>query len=314
MDYGSLINRAWQITWRWKVLWILGFLASLGRMWSSGNNATYTTESGDWQRLQGLQFPPELVGLLCALGCVAVILMLLVWVVSIMARGGLIAGVRDIEEEGSTTFSSAWRAGRSRFWTLLGIGVLAAIPMFILAFVLALMLAAGIAVSTQAGAGSGDLSGSWAAIVPLALCGATLCCGLILVGLVLGQIRIYAERAAIIEGLGWIDAFRRGWQVLRNNLGPTIVVWLILLVLGMIIVFMIAAVTAVLLLPMVALMGGAGFRAWAVVPLACGGLIGIVVVAVVASILETFTSALWTLAFRELSGPLPAVQPEPLAE
>lgn len=314
MDYGRLLNRAWQITWRWKVLWILGFLASLGRMGMGSNNVSYTTDSAEWQGLQGLQVPPALVGVICALGCVVLLLVLAIWVVSIMARGGLIAGVREIEEEGNTTFSSAWRVGRNRFWTLVGIGVLAAIPMFILVFVLALTLAAGIVVSAQAGAGSGDLSGSWALIAPLVLCGTTLCCGLILVGLVLGQIRIYAERAAIIEGLGWIDAFRRGWQVLRDNLGPTIVLWLILFVLGMALVVMIAAVTAVLFLPMVALVGGADFRAWAVVPLVCGGLIGIVVLAVVASILETFTSGLWTLAFRELTGLLPAAQPEPSAE
>ena len=26
MDFGKVIGRAWQITWRWKILWVLGFL------------------------------------------------------------------------------------------------------------------------------------------------------------------------------------------------------------------------------------------------------------------------------------------------
>lgn len=29
MNYGALIGRAWQITWRYKVLWIFGILLAL---------------------------------------------------------------------------------------------------------------------------------------------------------------------------------------------------------------------------------------------------------------------------------------------
>ena len=50
------------------------------------------------------------------------------------------------------------------------------------------------------------------------LCGGVFCCGMIILAIVLEQIRIYAERAAVLEGLGWIEAFQRGWDVLKANI------------------------------------------------------------------------------------------------
>ncbi len=30
MDYGGILNRAWQITWRYKILWLFGFFLGSG--------------------------------------------------------------------------------------------------------------------------------------------------------------------------------------------------------------------------------------------------------------------------------------------
>ena len=65
------------------------------------------------------------------------------WVVSVIARGGLIAGVQQVEDEGGTRFGQAWRAGRKRFWSLFGIGILAGLPSFLIMMAsLAVLLAA----------------------------------------------------------------------------------------------------------------------------------------------------------------------------
>lgn len=37
MDLGKVLSRAWDITWRWKLLWVFGFLVSLGQGWSRGS-------------------------------------------------------------------------------------------------------------------------------------------------------------------------------------------------------------------------------------------------------------------------------------
>ena len=48
MDYGKILRRAWEITWRWKVLWLLGFLAALGNGGGGGGGTSYTSSGSDW--------------------------------------------------------------------------------------------------------------------------------------------------------------------------------------------------------------------------------------------------------------------------
>jgi hypothetical protein len=246
------------------------------------------------------QIPPEVIGLVLALLCLAVIIAIAVWVVSVIARAGLIAGVQQVEDEGAMTFGSAWRVGVSRFWTVFGIGVLAAVPLILALIVGAIVLAAFIAGGAVLPSSEG---GKIAGIVlPSVLCGGTFCCLMIILGAILGQIRIYAERAAVLEGLGWIDAFKRGWDVLKDNLGPTIVYWLLFLVLGIIVGVIVFAVAMAFIVPFIALVVNIDMEGWAVVPLCCGGLLAIIVGALISALIETFTSATWTLAYREMTG------------
>ena len=319
MDYGKVLSRAWEITWRWKVLWILGFLASLGNGFGSSSNATYSTDSSDWWgKGYGPYIPPDVIGILAAVGCLAFIIAIALWVISVIARGGLIAGVQQVEDENSTRFGQAWRVGASRFWTLFGLSVLTALPTFIL-----VLLGVGVLVLLIVGTvGAFDTSEALGAlgITASVLFGGILCCGAILLGIVLTQIRVYGERAAILEGLGWIEAFKRGWQVLKENLGPTIVLWIIFLVIGFALGALILAALAAFGAPIAAILGYGRVEpgAWIAAPICCGGLLVMIVIALVGSIVETFTSATWTLAYRELTGLVapPAEEPaaEPIAE
>ncbi len=159
------------------------------------------------------------------------IIAIALWVISVMARGGLIAGVDQVEEDGETTLGRAWAVGQHRFWTLFGIGVLTVLPIIVIvvAMIVGLVLVAG------GGAALTNVRGDQAAGPIVAGVFACLCpsiCLLVVATALLSQIRIYAERAAILDNLGWIDAFGRGWRVLRDNLGPTLLLWLVFLVLG----------------------------------------------------------------------------------
>jgi hypothetical protein len=314
MDYGRVLSRAWEITWRWKVLWILGFLAALGNGLATGN-PTYTTDSSDWgYRYYGPWIPPEIIALLVGIACLVLIIGIALWVVSVIARGGLIAGVQQVEKEGTTSFGQAWRAGAGRFWTLVGIGLLSAIPVIIL-----LVLGMIVLVATLAGSSAGfSEAPRGAGIAGAILCGGGLCCGTVLLAIVLGQIRIYAERAAILENLGWIEAFKRGWEVLKENVGPTIVLWLIFLAIGLIFAVVVIGGLAVVFAPFIAIVANVDPGPWLIVPICFGGLLGILVFALISSIVETFSSATWTLAYRELTGlaaaPAAELEAEPAAE
>ena len=120
MDFGKVFTRAWEITWRWKMLWVLGFLAALGQ--GSGSPQPNYTLSGDEFERYGWrlgdsaeQFFIAFSGLIFGLICLAIIVVIVLWVISVIARGGLIAGVQQVEEEGSTSFGRAWSAGARKF-------------------------------------------------------------------------------------------------------------------------------------------------------------------------------------------------------
>jgi hypothetical protein len=313
MDYGAVLGRAWDITWRWKVLWVLGFLASLGRAlaWSGNSRYGFNERSG-WGTTYGPSVAPRIVGLLVAVACLAILIAIAVWVISVMARGGLIAGVQQVEDEDRTSFLQAWRVGRGRFWTLFGITVLAAIPSILL--ILAGLAVFGLLIFLTVQAMDASEAAGVAGIVASVLCGGTLCCGTILLAAVLQQIRIYAERAAILEGLGWIDAFSRGWHVLRENLGPTIVLWLVFLIISIVVAVLLFGSLAAIVAPFIALFTNIRPGIWIVAPICFGGLLAIIVFALIQSIYEAFSSATWTLAYRELTGLVPQSPIQPATE
>ncbi|MCJ7536567.1 MAG: hypothetical protein WBD62_10015 [Anaerolineales bacterium] len=306
MDFGKVLGRAWEITWRWKMLWVLGFLAALGQGGGSYPQYNYTfseQDFGRWAYQPGIfaeEFFSGIAVLVLGLCCLALIIGIILWVVSIIARGGLIAAVQQVEVEGETSFRRAWSAGARKFWTLFGLGILAALPIILLVIIGIIILTIGI----TAGVGLlevGEAAGITAMILVTVTCGGFLCCGLVVLVVILEQIRIYGERAAILEDLGWIDAFKRGWQILVENIGATLILWLIFFALGIVIFGIIFVIMLALSVPLLALFVNAD-PGWLLIgPLCVGGVIGAIVYAVIRSIIVAFTSSTWTLAFMELT-------------
>ncbi len=313
MDYGRILGRAWAITWRWKALWVLGFLTLLGKGGGgSSGNVNYGLRYGDFSLQPYLM--PGLVSILFGLICLALFVGIAFWVVSIIARGSLISGVQQAEVEGDTSFGRAWRGGADRFWTLSGVWVVTSGPILlaVLGGLGALFL---LAVSAGITAEFSRPAVVLGVLAPTLICGIPFFCLIAVAAVVLQQIRIYAERAAVLEELGWIDALRRGWEVMRENIGHTIVLWFILLGVGLLIGSMIAGVLFVLSAPLAALvalvLGSTGPKAWMLLPVGCGSLMVMILGAAIGSVLETFNSSTWTLAYRELAGMVgePAAEP-----
>jgi len=305
MDFGKVLGRAWEITWRWKMLWVLGFLAALGQ--GSGPNPNYSLSGDEFERYgyrlgdSAEQFFALLSGLVLGLICLVLIVAIVLWVVSVIARGGLIAGVQQVEEEGSTSFGKAWSVGVRKFWTLFGLGILAALPLILLIIIGIIVLALGIFVGIGL-MDVGEAAGITTIILVSIICGGFLCCGLFILVIVLEQIRIYGERAAILEDLGWIDAFKRGWEVLKDNLGATIILWLIFFAIGIVIFGISFALVFALAAPLLGFLFVVDDPGWLLLgPLCIGGVLGTVVFALIRSIVMAFTSATWTLAYREMT-------------
>jgi hypothetical protein len=308
MDYSRLLNRAWEIIWRYPFLILMGVLAAFsGSPGGGGGGGGTGFQFGGRETPQQMpEFPqmpqmpqmPEMapfqmppfdgagpwLGAGAALGlllvCLALIIGIVLWIVGTIARGGLVAGVDTIESGGTSRFGEAWRAGQQRAGSLIGISLVPAIPALIL-FIGGLGSVGIFGVSLYA-------LGEQAVRFPLAALAGVfglLTCIVLPIALILGLLRTFAERACMLEGLGVVDSYRRGVEVLMANLGTAVVLFLIQIVISLV-------VGLVLLIPgaIVALC----FLLWPLLWLVNG-------------FIAAYFSTLWTLAWREwtLAPPAP---------
>lgn len=292
MDYGSIFSRAANLVLQNKYLIVLGILAGLGSGsipsgggggGNGGGNGQPFGDPGQFPDIGG-EIAGLAVGVILALVCVALLVGIAFWVVSSVARGGLVTGVDTIEMGAKSSLSQSWSAAWQKVWTLLGIGLLPGIPGLVL-FVIGLMALGvyggvfalfGEDFAPPAGIGLGGLVGVVACIVlPIAL--------------VLSILRNFAERACMLEDLGVVDSYRRGWNVLSANLGEAILLFLlqiaIFIVLG-ILLFVPGVFVALccFLWPLLFVVQGAA---------------------------TAFVSAVWTLAWRTWTGSSPMVEKAP---
>jgi hypothetical protein len=317
MDYGKLLRRAWDITWNNKFLWILGFLAGLGS--GGGSNFNFRNFGGGGGpgrpgQAPMPELPPELavsiVPIILAVLCVLFLVWIVFWVIGTIANGGLIGAVNQIEIEGSSSFGRGWSAATPKMWRLLGISLATAIPALIvlIALVILALLALGLGVSGAEEAGGAALVGALACLIPLV-------CIAGLAGLVLGILKTFADRAAMLEDETVIEAYKRGWNILIPNIGPAIPIFLIQVAIGIV-------VGLIMLIPF-AIAGALVLGGGVVSSLAESGLAGaplfvvggclflvfLVIAVVVGAVQTTFFSSVWTLAYREWMTPTEEAAP-----
>jgi hypothetical protein len=287
MEYGKIVNRSVNIVWQNKFLILVGFLAALGSgsFGGGGGGAGGNGDLGQFPELEE-EIAALAAGLIVGLVCVVLIVGIVLWAISTIARGGLIASVDSIESGEKSSFRQAWSAGWKKVWTLLGIGLLPAIPALIL-FVVGLM---------AFGAYGGifaliDEEFAQVTTAGLGISIAIFACILVPIMLVLSILRNFAERACMLEDLGVIDAYRRGASVLRANLGEAIILFLL-----QIVIF--------IALGVLFLLGG-------FILVLCCFLWPLLLV--VQGFISAFVSALWTLAWRSWTGEPPMVEKAPAA-
>jgi hypothetical protein len=278
VDYESLLRRAWTVIWGHKVLIILGVLAGLGSG-GSGSGFSFQGGEGEWNWEQAPQFDGAWGGVPIVLALfligLLVIIAITIWIIATLARGGLVAGVDEIERTGATTFASAWNGAWQRAGSLIGIALLPAIPVVLLVLIglVATALWAGMSQLFQVGANAPLRGGLVAGLVGLA-------CLVVPVAVVLSLLHTFAERACLLENLGVLDSYRRGGQVLMQNLGPAILLFLIQLVIGIVLALLLlgpglVALLCCILWPVLLLINGA---------------------------ITAYFSTVWTLAWRTWTG------------
>lgn len=301
VDYGNLLSRAWQITWKHKILWIFGILA--GR---AGGGFNYSFSNGSGGRnpnasplppdLQTQLSRPEVITILAVVVCVALVVGIILFLVGIVARGGLIGGIKRAADGNNLTFRETWSIGTHNFARLLGLALILAVPLIAIAVVFA-----AIAIAT-AGIGL--------------ICVLPLLCLIIPASVVAAIVTGLAQYTVVLEDLRVMDALHRAWALLKANLGTFIVG-------GLIVIFIEFVVGIVLFLPVlvvviptfiaVFLSGGNQPNLGA---LALGGVAFVCylpILIVLSGILNTWSTAFWTLLYGQVAGssPAPVLAPVP---
>jgi len=312
LDYGSTLSRAWQITWRHKVLWIFGILAgcSQGGGSSSGGNGGSTDFRVNDQG--GVDLPPQLeqfrnmdfqqyLPWIIGIGCAVLLLALIFYVLGLIGEGGLIHGAATVDSTGSVTFGEAWAVGVQKIVPLFLLRLLIAVPIILLVVIVTVMVAA------TAGL--------------LLICLLPLLCLLIPAGIVVSIWQYFAQYYIVLEGVGVVDSLRKSWAFLRQNWSQVLVLGLITIVGAFFIGLLLALPMILAVLPTLALLIGSAAQnvqpdLGTFLPAIICGALYFPVLLILQGVLNTWLTSAWTLAFRQLTGAQPnvvAVAPAPAA-
>jgi len=319
MDHMKVLKRAWEITWRYRALWVFGIILALTA--GGGGSGPRSTFGGNGDAPSG-EFPlpeisPQVVGTLIAIGialvCVTIILIIAATVARYVAETALIRMVDHYEETGEKRgvrqgFRLGWSRTALRLFLIdLLIGVPVAV-VFILLFLLALapLLLWTTEIRAAGVVGTVAAIGLFFLFIFLA----------IVVGVVLSLLTHFFHRACALEEVGVIESLCQGYSIVRRHLKDVALMWLIMVGLGLGWTIAMIPVTILLLILGVALggfpallVGGlAGLVFEGAVPWILAGAVGfpifILVVAVpglfLGGLVEVFKSSTWTLTYREL--------------
>ena len=312
MDLGYVLRRAWEVTWRHKVLWLFGFLVSLGIV----GRRVGIGSGGRWE-WPVRELPPEvqraITDLLSSSTFTVVIaaLVLLALAVGIglallgaLGRAALVDQVQAAEEQGVASLGAGWQAGRRHLWMVFLIRLLLGLPVGVVVSTGVLPVAGTGLMIARHTRPEVALPGVLVMPVVLFTCLVPAICVAALLSVPFGVLRRLAVRACVLEGCGVRQSIVRAWAMLREQAGPLALVWLILFGAGIGVTIVVVLPLALVALSVVAVSVLAVFTSpiLSVALVLIVGLLTWLVGAACNSVVETFSSAVWTLAYRELTG------------
>jgi len=234
MDYGRIVNRSFEIAWKYKSLWIFGMFAGYGFSAFNLDIPRKDFEGIPQTPFDFLNIPKELL-LMFALSLAA---MILVWfVIAVISKGAIIDSINRIERGGRYRFGDAFSAGIDFFLRMLGILLLSAISETAVVAIIILMIVIAFAIHTAIGVLS--LMVGIPAIILILF--ALIC----LFGL--------SERALVVRNTTIGASLEEGYYLVRKNIRELAVIALIVLAFTIGLSVLAAIVWALFALPMAAL-------------------------------------------------------------
>lgn len=292
LNYGQILKRAFEITKNNRSLWLFGILVAIFN--TSGNftnipNFNYNRDSTSFPKVPIPKIDPDTIMLIIAIAALAfLVFVFLAIFVTFLARGALVGMVNKLDQEQAVSIKDGFLVGLSYILPLLAIGFLIWTP-----FVVGLLILAALTV------GPGVLlilaEAKIIGIVLVVLGFLFWLAVVIVLAIALMIISLLAARFLIIGEKGIIGSINEGYRLLRNNLGPVLLVWLINLGIGFGqgIIFAIIIFIMVFPITMLAMFTSPFLFILLIIPFA--GLVFI------GGLFETFFSSLWTITYRRLT-------------
>lgn len=284
MNHVQILKRSWTITWKYRALWVLGFLLALtsggGGGSGGGSNSNVQVgdnnhfDFGDWSQLPagladlmrsieaGLRnfFRPDnmstVIGVVVGIVILSIALAVLFTIIRYVSEAGIIRMVNRYEStEEKVSWRQGWRMGWSRSaFRLFLIDLVVYLPV-----VLGLMVLFGCAALPV-------IIGSVAA-EDLSVPGLVATIGIVLLAVflifaltvILGLFMELAHREAVLNDGGVFASIRTGWNLMRAHLKDIFILWLIMV--GIQIGVGIASIPLFLLVVLIAVLLGGGVGA-----------------------------------------------------
>lgn len=233
---------------------------------------------------------------------VMVAVVCIIWIVttflSAIGKIGLIRGTAQAEGgAASLVFGELFSGSVPYFWRMFGLSLILGLPVFIIVMAIAVVLVGGIAAS-------GGNETAIVGIVGMTPIMIGCLCLLMPVMFVLGMIFRQAENAVVLEEMDVLPAITRGWEVFKANLGPIILMAIILAVIGFAAGFVIVLPIFAIVFPaMIAFMAGQGQNLTPLYMMGACLCLFIPVAWLLQGIIIAYAESAWTLTYMRLTKP-----------
>jgi hypothetical protein len=313
-DIMEVLRRAWKITWKHKVLWLFGMLASCGRGGNSSSNSNQRrTSSGQFpsdgpfsnemmQQMNGFirgmeSWFSEHTWVIIALVIFFILLVILQIFVSVTGGIGLIRGAHQVEtgvEE--IQFGSLFGESLRYFWRVIGLGFTVFLPVIIG------MIGFFFLVIFSLERSSPSTDAAFPALIILMLI--SVCCCFLPFMIALGLYYSQAIRALILEDLGVFESLSRGWEIFRKNIGGLLLMTLIIFFINLLLGVLIAIPIYVAVFPIFFKLMDGSITSWQ--PFLLAGIFLLCYSPIawfLRGVLTTYTETIWTLIYMRVTQP-----------
>ncbi len=290
MNYSELIKKSWQATWKYKNLWWLGMMIMAGGS-GGGGNVQLPIDGGNFDGSNTDMTPiqhslAELWWVFVIIGILLLLLMLIMIFLHHVATAGLYYGANDVRLNKQPTFKASFKHGIKKFWPVFGLKILSGLALGAMILMIA---------------------------VPLVLLGLTIV-GLIIVVpvaivLIIAAIPffaayaiviVYATQYIVLHDEPMVEAFKKGWYLLKDNIQDSVVPWLINILIGIGFVIVAIGVVLVVALPLV-LIGFVTYNAAGWGPIVALAIVGFIILFALLTVLkgihQTFVFHIWHNVF-----------------